>query len=466
MKLLHNKKQNGSALVTFIIIIPFLIFITASYMNLSVSSFKVAGRDQFHTYAQLATDAGADFGVQEVNVSAAWAGTAGEIELHNDGKIKTTYEVTVTDIDADNKVITSTGRTYSPAASSTAASSVTVAVNLRAVKSGEYSVVSGVGGLIMSNSAKILGGDVFINGTVTLNNSAQIGLSTNPVNLSVAHQSCPTPPDATYPVACNSGQNGQPITLNNTSRIYGSVKANNQTTDTNMSLPGLLTPTCPVSGGTPSGTTCVTPEPLPAHDRDAQKAAITTTITGAAASCSNGTLTWAANTKINGNVTISNSCKVTVNGNVWISGTLETRNSGELIVSNALGATRPVIMVDGASAKFANTSVLRSNSSNTGFQIITYKSDAGCSPDCAAVTGSDLFNSQGDTTIELDNSASGPNTIFYAKWTKVLVKNSGQLGALVGQTVELSNSGTITFGASTGTGSVFWVIDGYRRQFN
>src|SRR5690606_13731548 len=112
-------------------------------------------------------------------------------------------------------------------------------------------------------------------------------------------------------------------------------------------------------------------------------------------------------------------------------GTLEVTNSSEMIVSNALGATRPDIMIDGAEASFGNSSTLRSNSSGTGFQIITYKSDAACSPDCATVTGSDLFNSQNDTTIELDNSASGPNTIFYSKWTKVLVKNSGQIGALI-----------------------------------
>ncbi len=122
-------------------------------------------------------------------------------------------------------------------------------------------------------------------------------------------------------------------------------------------------------------------------------------------------------------------------------------------------------MVDGAIARFRNTSILRSNASSTGFQIITYRSDASCSPNCSDVTGSDLSSSQNDTTIEIDNSASGPNTIYYARWTKVDVGNSGQLGALVGQTVDIHNSGTITFGASTGTGSRFWIIDGYRRSF-
>ncbi len=459
----NNISQKGSALVSLIIILPYLMLITALYMELTVSSFKVARTDQFRSHAQFATDGGIDLALQEINLDSNWSGTAGEVELHNDSKVRTTYEVAVTAVDADNKTVVSTGRTYTPVTSTVPSATIEVNVDLRPVSSGEYSVVGGVGGLIMSNSSKILGGDVFINGKVTLSNSAQIGLSTNPVNLSVAHQSCPTPPTAAYPVVCNSGENGQPIILNNTAKIYGTVKANNQTTGTGMSTPGLQTPHCLVPA---PGVNCVTPQALPTHDRDAQKAAVATTITGAAASCSSGTKTYAANTKITGDVSITNSCKVTVSGNVWITGKLELKNSTEMIVANSLGTTRPVIMVDGVEAEFSNSSLLRSNASGTGFQIITYKSDASCSPDCANVTGNDLFNSQNDTTIELDNSASGPNTIFYSRWTKVHVKNSGQIGALVGQTVELSNSGTITFGTSTGTGTTFWVIDGYRRQFN
>lgn len=458
----HNP-HSGSALVSMIVIIPVLILIVAAYMNLTVSSFKVARTDQFRTHAQLATDSGLDLALQEINLDNNWSGTGAEIELHNDGKVRSTYQVTATTIDADNKTILSVGRTYSPVSSSTPESTIQINVYLRPVTSGEYSVVSGVGGLVMSNSAKILGGDVFINGRVTLSNSAQIGLTTNPVSLSVAHQSCPSPATASYPLVCNSGVNGQPITINNTAKIYGVVKANNQTNGANMSLPGLQTPNCLMPS---TGINCITPAPLPTHDRAAQVAAVTTNITGAAASCSSGTRTYAANTRITGNVSISNSCRVTVNGNVWITGSLEVNNSAEMIVSNTLGAAKPVVIVDGATAEFKQSSILRSNSSGSGFQIITYRSSAGCSPDCAAVTGVDLFNSQDITTISLDNSTTAANTIFYARWSKVLVNNSGQIGALIGQTVQLTNSGTITFGTSVGAGTVFWVIDGYRRVTN
>jgi hypothetical protein len=453
MKITLN--QTGSVLLSIVIMFPFLILITALYLELSVSSLKIARTDQSNTHAQFAADAGVDFAMQQINASTSWVGTTGETELSNDGLTKTTYQVTVTDIDSTNKEVLAVGRTYRPASASTANSTVKLKVDLRAVSSGLYSIVTGVGGLIMTNSAKVLGGDVKVNGEITMSNTAQIGLSTSPVTVEVAHQNCPNPADATYPQLCGSSA-GQPITINNSAHIYGSIRANNQTTTTGFSDPGLV-----ASSG-------VTPSTLPTHDRDAQKAAVGTTITGAAAGCSGSqTRTWAANTKITGDVTIRNSCVVTVLGDVWITGKLELENTSRMIVSDALGTTRPNIMIDSSNgARFKNSTILQSNSSSTGFQILSYYSRASCSPDCTDVTGTDLYNSRNDVTIELDNSSQGPNTIFYARWSRVQLGNSGQIGALVGQTVELKNTATITFGTSVGTGSTYWVIDGYRRSFD
>lgn len=447
-------KQRGSALLSVIIMFPFLLLVIALYMELSVASFNQSRGDQYRTHAQLATDAGTDYAVQQINADQDWTGTSVPIELHNDGKIKTTYEITVSDVDDDTKTITSIGKIYSPVSATTPRNTVTIKTDLRAITAGDFSIVTGVGGLYMSNSAKIMGGDVHVNGEVSLSNTAQIGLSTNPVNLSVAHQNCPIPVDATYPQLCGSG-NGQPITLNNQAHIYGDVKANNQTSTAGMTGPGLT-----AGSGVPA-------MPLPVHDRAAQIAAVASTTDAGSAGCSSGTRTWAANLKITGNVSITGSCQVTVLGNVWITGTLTARNSSQIIVSDSLGTTRPDIMIDGSSAQFQNTALLKSNSSGTGFQVVTYRSSPSCSPDCANVTGQELYNSRNLTTISLANSASAPNTIFYAKWTRVTVGNSGQIGALVGQTVELTNTGTITFGTSvSGGGTTGWVIDNYRRTFN
>lgn len=447
--------QRGSALLFIIIIIPYMILITTYFIHFAVTSYGLARKDQFRTHAQFAADAGIDHAIREINASSSYSGTGGLIEFHNDGKICTRYQTTITPDGPVNKLIVATAVTHSPVTTSCATSpvrsTVNITVNLRAVQSGNFSIVTGVGGLFMSNSAKVLGGDVFVNGELQMTGNSQIGLSTSSVNLDVAHQNCPNPPDATYPRVCNSGENGQPISISNPAHIYGNVKANNQTDGSRMSDPGLI------AG---SG---VVPQPLPTHDRNAQKAAVVTTKTGGF-SCNNGTHTWPANYKIVGNVSITNSCNVILLGDVWITGTFEIKNSQtKIIVSDALGLTKPTIMIDGTKAEFRNSSKIQSNIQNTGAQIITYWSRASCSPDCANVTGNDLYNSRSDTTIDFDQSAEGPHSIFYARWTRVTVNNSGQLGALVGQTIELKNSGTITFGTSVGTGNTYFVIDGYRR---
>ena len=410
-----NAKQAGSALVSLIIVLPFLMLISYHSTQLSISNLTVAKKDQAHTHAQLAADAAIDIAVKEINDDSSWSGTSSPVELHNDGSVKTTYEASVTTNSSTSKTLTTIGKSYSPAGSTTPVATVKVKTDLRGITSGNYSIVSGVGGLFLSNSAKVIGGDVFVNGEVSLRNSSQIGLST---------------------------------------KIFGSVSANNQTNGASMSSPGLI------SG---SG---VVPQTMPPHDRAGQKAAVASTITSSTASCSSGTKTWAANLKITGDVSISGSCQVTVLGDVWITGTLTLRNSAKLIVSDGLNTTRPNIMVDGSSASFSNTSELKSNSSSTGFQVINYWSTASCSPDCADVTGTALYNSRDDETISLSNSSSGPQTVFYSRWSKVSVNNSGSIGALVGQIVELKNSSTITFGTSVSVGGeTSWIIDGYRRNF-
>lgn len=451
-----KRSQRGSALIPFIIVLPILILIAGYSMSLAVSSYRLAKKDQMHTHSQFTADAGIDYALQQINGNGSWPGTSGEVELLNNGLVRTTYQVSVVTNSSESKTITSIGRTYQPTSATTPSSSVIIKADLRAVTSIPYSIVAGIGGLQMSNNSIVLAGNVLVNGEIFMQNSARIGLSFLPVNVEVANQVCPIPADATYPRLCNTSENDNPITIQNSARIYGTVKANHQISSAGMSNPGLV-----ASSGVPA-------QPLPAHDRDAQKAAALTPAPPYDTnwSCSSGSYNWPANLKIAGDVTISSNCRVTVAGDVWITGKLNISNSARLIVSDSLGSTRPTIMVDGPEAKFSNSVQLLNNSSGTGIQVISYWSNASCSPDCSNVTGIDLYNSQNVVTIELNNSASGFSSIFYSKWTKVLLNNSGSIGALVGQTIELKNSGSISFGSSSGVTLTRWVVDGYRRSFD
>src|SRR5579884_1978744 len=218
----HTSDQRGTILLVFLITLPFTILMVMYYMSLSLTSYQVGRFDQLHTEAQLAADAGADYSVEQLAQNNSWTGTTGEVTLHSDSSLRTTFTASVSG-NSSQKTIAVTGKTYWPASSSTSSRSVSIDVDLYPVTTGNYSIVAGAGGLYMNNNTKVSGGNVFINGEINLSNSAQIGLSTNPVTVQVADQICPNPADATYPRVCNSGENGQPITINNTAHIYGTV---------------------------------------------------------------------------------------------------------------------------------------------------------------------------------------------------------------------------------------------------
>src|SRR5581483_11280674 len=303
---------------------------------------------------------------------------------------------------------------------------------------------------------KICGGDVVVNGTISMSNNSQIGLSTNPVNVQVADQVCPQPANSSYPQVCSGG--AQPISIGANGKIYGNVKANNQTSGANMSNPGLT-----ASSG-------VTPLTLPVYDRSSFTVGSTHNSSDSGIACrNNGNVTWPANVKITGNITFGNNCTVTLSGNVWITGNLNTGNSGKLVVANSLGSTRPVIMIDGSGGfTFGNNGKIVANSSGTGVEMRTFWSQGSCSPNCTSLTGTDLANSQNVTTINLSNNGIANNSVFIAQWSRVAVSNNGGLGAVSGQSVSLGSNAVINFTSSV-PGSdnrvTTWVKRGYMRIY-
>jgi hypothetical protein len=460
-----NPSQKGFILPVLLITGVAIVLMITAISTSSVTNNNVAAHGNYAVNAQLAADAGLDDALNKMNTVSSWTGTSGQVTLLNDAttNVKTTYEVSVADTDSTHKTLTVTARTFSPTTAATPKVTRKYDMDIQAVTSGTgpSSVSSGVGGLILNSNAKISGGDVVVNGKITMDNNSQIGLSTNAVNVRVAHQSCPLPANSTYPQVCGSG-NGQPITMGNTAKIYANVQATNQTTGTNMLNPGLI------------AGSHFDPVSLPSFDRTSFKNAVNASgqnLTGAQAStCSGGLVNWPANVKITGNVTTPNNCTVKINGNVWISGSLVLSNNAKLAVQNSLGATVPDIVVDGSGGvTVSNNGTVTPNSSGTGVELLTFWSAASCSPDCSSVTGTDLYNSQNTQTIDLSNNGSAPASILYAYWSKVSVSNNGAIGAVAGQTVQLSNNAVINFTSSV-PGSdnrvITWVKRGYMRVYN
>lgn len=469
IRIAKQNEESGFILPVLLITGVMIVLMIVAVGGEAVTNQNVAAHSNYAIEAQMAADAGLDDAMNKMNTTTGWTGTGGEVTLLDDTSrnLRTTYSVVVNDgADANNKTLVVTAKTYFPASSSTLRVTRKYAMDIKAVTSGTgpTSVSSGVGGLILNANAKISGGDVVVNGKITMSNNSQIGLSTNPVNVRVAHQSCPNPADATYPQVCGAG-NGEPISMGTTAKIYGNVQAKNQTTGTNMFNPGLQ-PCSPASN--------CDPVTLPSFDRTGFKNTVNSsgqTMTAAQAStCTGGIVNWPANVKITGDVTTPNNCTVKINGNVWITGSLTPGNNGKLAVQDSLGSTMPNIVVDGSGGiTLSNNATVVPNTVGTGLEFLTFWSSAACSPDCSTVTGTDLYTSQNTQTINLANNGAAPASILYAYWSKVSVSNNGAIGAVAGQTVQLSQNAVINFTSSV-PGSdnriTTWVKRGYMRVYN
>ena len=459
-----NTTKSGFALPLVIAIFPFIIFLGLVAAELALTGIKIARADNHDIHAQMAADAGADFALNQLNSDSTWTGTAGPVAVHGDSDLDSDFIVSVTPIDDRSKSIIVTGTSNNDNGQ---LSERSIEVIVRGVGGGSLSVVTGVGGLFMSNSAKILGGNVFVNGEVQMSNTAQIGLESNPdeTELRVAHQVCGT---SDYPRVCAENENGEPINISSPAQVFADVFANNQADGDRMSSGGLLS----YQPVTDTDNPPIQPQELPEHDRQAQIDNIDTSMTrsGNNASCTlnNGTKVWEANTRIEGDVVINKKCTVTLRGDVWIDGGLDMAQNGVIVIDNAIpsSADLPSIMIDDE-FEMRNSSEIRANTNGVGARIITYKSAASCSPDCSDVTGTDLQNSRSIPTISLTQQSAGSESLFYAKWTQVDVGNSGGVGALVGQTINLNQSAAVTFGTTAADGSpARWVIDSYKRAFN
>jgi hypothetical protein len=216
------------------------------------------------------------------------------------------------------------------------------------------------------------------------------------------------------------------------------------------------------------------PVTLPPFDRGAFKSAVNgsgQTMTGAQAStCTGNQVNWPANVKITGDVTTPNNCKVIINGNVWITGNLILRNNANLAVQDSVGTTLPEIVVDGSGGiTISNNGTVVPNASNTGVEMLAFWSAAPCSPDCGSVSGTNLYTSQNTQTIDLSNNGAAPSSVLYAYWSKLRISNNGAIGAVAGQTVELSQNAVINFTASvpdSDNRQTTWVKRGYMRVYN
>lgn len=470
MRRCHLTMPNQRGYVLLLTLIQGIVFMTIlmSLVDLAFANYKSANQAYKDLGALGAAEAGADAAVFNLNLGSSYTGTTGPSSnvcalatsatsssnavtfASSPEQGLVTYETCITDTSAGaltEKTVYSVGKVYAKSGAIHPMSVRRVKLVVAAQVSGTYSVQTGNGGLVLSNSATIANGNVYVNGGLTMTNTSQIGTSAAPATVNAANYLCPkTAPYTGYPMLCASGQ---PISIANTAHIYADVHANGQTDGSGMTNTGLVQ------------TAGVATLPLPDYDRAAHKAAVVNVINGSQSCGGTTTVTYPANTRINGNLTGGNNCQIILLGNIWVTGTVALNQKAIIKTDNSL-TVMPTMMIDGsAGLAFNQQSGAAANAGGIGTQFITFYSTAPCSPDCADVTGADLYASTPAVTINLGNQSLSAGSRFYARWTALTVSQGGAIGSVVAQKLNLANSGTISFTTAQGTSTYTWVARYY-----
>lgn len=477
--------ERGSILVMVFILGIVFTAVGASLLEFTISQRTLAYRNVANANALLAAEAGIEQSLHALNEDDGFLGFnndpggEGVQEFFNNStQGRGVFETIVEDSEDSNaKIITAIGRVYNENGTSNPRSERKVRVIVVGTTSEGHSVHSGPGGLILGGSAHITNSDVFVNGTITMTGSSKIGTDANPVNVNVANIACPpgNNPGPTYPALCTSTQ---PISIadwSTNSYIIGTTCATGQTQSMFPESPWNTNPPqiragSGIDGGQGLVPGCTAPPvPSPPNNRQTVVDGITTIATGSAApyNCSgSSTVTYPANIRLtNSTITWGGSCTFVISGNMHITGNLSIGGSARIRVADSVGSTRPQIVVDG-NININGSAAMIANSSGTGIDFISYRSTASCTPTCTALSGNELKTSQQTTTVNIDGSVNLPGMSFNAYWGRARLGGSGNVGALAGQTIDMSGSGTITFGTALSSGSKTWTISGYQRIYS
>ncbi len=459
--------KRGMMLVSILIITSVLVLIGFSLASLTTSQYAISNQKVRNTNALMVAEAGVEQTLYQLNSNGSFTGySTAQVFFNNATQGRGEFTTVMAATSSNAKTITATGKVYRYGKTTNPSTRI-VKVTIVGTGSTGYSVHTGPGGLILGGSANITNSDVYVNGGITLSGAATIGTNAKPLKVFVANQLCPTGsnPGATYPQVCTTGQ---PITTAWSTAIYGTVCATGQTSNNNGSgnPAGNILP-----GSTGSGLVagCVAPVVTPpTYDKAAQVAAVTTTAAGNSNTytCQSWPFdrTWPAKLKLTGNVSVDGSCNVTIYGDAYITGNLTLGGASRITVADSVGATRPVVIVDGT-ITVGGSAQLVANSAGTGIQFISFKSTASCSPNCTTLTGNNLKTSQGTTTVSVGGGVNLPGMIFQSYWGKATLSGSGTVGSIIGQTVDMSGAGTVTFGTTLSSGSSTWTVTSYQQKF-
>ena len=459
--------QKGVVLPAVLVLAIAFSVIGFSLLSYATSQHNLIVHNTYVSNTANVAEAGIELSLNSLNDDSNFTGyTTEQVLFDNPTQGRGVYTTTVEDVAGSNaKTITSVGKTYRYGNMTTPESVRTIKATAVGTGSPGYSVHSGPGGLILGGSANITNSDVYVNGYISLAGASKIGTVSEPLNVNVANQKCPsgTNPGPTYPQVCSSGE---PITMAYSTSIYGTVCATGQTSLGPRPGGNIL----PGNGGEGLQSGCTAPPVSPPpYNKDAQVNAVTTTGAGNSNTyvCNSWPFdrSWPENLKLTGNVTVGGSCNVRIHGDVYITGDLTINGASTITVDNSVGSDRPTVIVDGKITLGGSARII-ANNQGTGIHFISFKSSASCGSNCTSLSGNDLKTSQNLETVDIGGAVNLPGMIFQAYWGKLSLGGSGSVGSVIGQTIDMQGAGTVTFGTSLSSGTTTWTITSYQRVFD
>lgn len=468
-------EENGLILISIVLVAGIMMVIGFALISVTTGQYKVTRNNTYVANSLLVAEAGVEQSIKQLNADDNFSGYTVEQEFFSNttqGRGVFTTTIANSASDANAKVITSTGKVYRSTTATKPISTRIVKVTAVGTQSQSYSVHAGPGGLIMGGAARITNSDVYVNGTIQMSGGSQIGTDSKPAEVYAGNYACGT---SNYPSLC-TGTQPIPIPDWSSVAIIGTVCATGQTqskfpnSQYNNNQPQIRAGS---GGGSGLRIGCTAPQvSQPTYNRSAHVAAVTTTrsSTDSSIDCKqyshaqNFDRTWPANLRITGNMNIGSSCNLIITGDVHITGNLTIDGAARITVANSVGTKRPVVIVDGT-IDAGGAAQLIANSSGTGIEFISFKSTASCSPSCATVAGNDLRTSANTTTVTIGGGSNLPGMTFNAYWGKIVIGGAGNVGSAIGQTVDMSGAGTITFGTTLSSGSSTWTVSSYQQKY-
>jgi hypothetical protein len=462
----QSANQDGVIVVAILSVSIVLTIVGVSILSYSLNYFNRVRANVFFLNAVQVAEAGIEKSLYNLNINDNFAGFTTEQELFNNttqGRGVFT-SVILEKADSNVKEIIATGTVYRSETSAEPESTRIIKATAVGTESDGYSVHTGIGGLILGGSASITNSDVYVGGKITLNGSSKIGTHNQPVQVLAAHRSCPEggTPGSSYPMVCSSGQ---PITMAQSTNIFGTVCATNQTS-TGPNPAGNIQPG--VDGeGLKVG--CVAPvvEP-PAYDRieHIDRMTINASSSDNLYRCQGNQnfKQWPDGLRLNGNVSLGSNCVIEVLGDVYITGNLSLGGSSRIRIADEVGINRPVVVADG-SIGITGSAGMIANDQGMGARFISYQTNLACGSGCEGLSGNSLRTVQEFENIRVGGAGNLPGMIFQSYWGMVTLTGSGNMGSAIGQTVNMSGSGTVTFGTILASGTKTWTLSSYQPVF-